>query len=74
MAFASTGKRMIEVRKIEVQTAGLLGLETGSRALFNREVALDQHGLVLEYYESWHHPDRTCLSIDLYRQVEERPV
>ena len=69
---ASTGKRMIEVRKVEKKTAGLLGLEIGSRALFNREVTRDQHGVVLEYYESWHHPDRTCLSIDLYRQVEEK--
>ena len=69
---ASTGKRMIEVRKVEGRTAELLGLEAGSRALVNREVTFDQHGVVLEYYESWHHPDRTCLSIDLYRQVEEK--
>lgn len=69
---ASTGKRMIEVRKIESETAGLLGLEIGSRALFNREVTLDQHGIVIEYCESWHHPDRTCLSIDLYRQLDEK--
>lgn len=68
---ASTGKRMIEVRKIEGDMAELLGLEIGSRALFNREVTLDQHGVVLEYYESWHHPDRTYLSIDLHRQVEK---
>lgn len=69
---ASTGKRMIEVRKVEEAMAGLLGLEIGSRALFNREVTRDQHGVVLEYYESWHHPDRTCLSIDLYRGVEDK--
>lgn len=69
---ASTGKRLIEVRKVEEGMAGLLGLEVGSRALFNREVTRDQHGTVLEYYESWHHPDRTCLSIDLYRQAENR--
>ena len=69
---ASTGKRMIEVREVEEETAGLLGLDVGSRALFNREVTRDQHGIVLEYYESWHHPDRTCLSIDVHRGHEDK--
>lgn len=38
-----------------------------SYVLFNREVTYDQNKQVLEYYESWHHPDRTRLTIDLHR-------
>ncbi len=67
---ASTGKRIIEIGKVGQSTANLLGLKPGSRALFNREVTYDQNGEVLEYYESWHHPDRTRLSIDLHRTVK----
>jgi GntR family transcriptional regulator len=38
-----------------------------SYVLFNREGTYDQNRQVLEYYESWHRPDRTRLTIDLHR-------
>ena len=44
-----------------------LQVEMNSYVLFNREVTYDQNKQVLEYYESWHHPDRTRLTIDLHR-------
>lgn len=65
---ASTGKRTIEIGRADPHVAELLELPPGERVLFNRETTFDQHGSAIEYYESWHHPDRTRLSIDLYRQ------
>jgi GntR family transcriptional regulator len=65
---ASTGKRTIEIGRPDPDVAARLQLTDYDRALFNREITYDQHGGVVEYYESWHHPERTRLSIDLYRQ------
>ena len=65
---ASTGRRTIEIGRADSHIASLLKLKRGDRVLFNRETTFDQDGKAVEYYESWHHPDRTRLSIDLYRQ------
>jgi GntR family transcriptional regulator len=65
----STGKRFIEIGKVDAHVGELLELEAGAHALFNREITFDEHGVPVEYYESWHHPDRTRLTIDLYRNV-----
>lgn len=67
---ATTGRRLLEVARTPAEVAGLLGLEPGSRAMFNREITRDQDGGVLEYYESWHHPDHTQLSIELRRDAD----
>ncbi|WP_245445988.1 GntR family transcriptional regulator [Metarhizobium album] len=64
----STGKRFIEIGRADNHIARLLEVEPGSQVLFNRELTYDQSGNAVEYYESWHHPDRTRLTIDLYRQ------
>ena len=66
---ATTGKRQVELAKLNDQrTASLLQVELGSYVLFNREVTYDQNKKVVEYYESWHHPDRTRLTIELQRR------
>ena len=66
---ATTGKRQVELARLSDQrTASLLQVDLGSYVLFNREVTFDQNRTVIEYYESWHHPDRTRLSIDLQRR------
>jgi len=67
---ASTGRRTIEIGRADERVAGLLELAPGERVLFNRETTFDQDGRAIEYYESWHHPDRTRLAIDLYRQAD----
>jgi GntR family transcriptional regulator len=65
---ATTGKRQVELARInEEAIAAQLHVEMNSYVLFNREVTYDQNKQVLEYYESWHHPDRTRLTIDLHR-------
>ena len=64
---ATTGRRLLEVGRTPGDVAELLGLEPVSRAMFNREITRDQAGDVLEYYESWHHPDHTQLAIELRR-------
>ncbi|MBN8995335.1 MAG: GntR family transcriptional regulator [Rhizobiales bacterium] len=67
-AVATTGKRQVElVRLTDEAIAAQLHVEMNSYVLFNREVTFDQNNDVLEYYESWHHPDRTRLTIDLER-------
>lgn len=67
-AVATTGRRQVElVRLGEPAIAAQLHVEMNSYVLFNREVTYDQNRRVLEYYESWHHPDRTRLTIDLQR-------
>ncbi|MGJ7038325.1 GntR family transcriptional regulator [Shinella sp. BE166] len=67
-AVATTGKRQVELARInEEAIAAQLHVEMNSYVLFNREVTYDQNKQVLEYYESWHHPDRTRLTIDLHR-------
>ena len=63
----SQGQRKIEVAKASPEVASILGLELGESVLFNREETYDQNGNVVEYYESWHHPDRTQLNIRLER-------
>lgn len=65
----STGKRLIEIGKVDSHVGELLGLAAGAQALFNRETTFDEDGIAVEYYESWHHPDRTRLTIDLYRNL-----
>lgn len=65
----STGERFIEIGKVDSHVGKLLELETGAHALFNREITFDEHGAAVEYYESWHHPDRTRLTINLYRNI-----
>ena len=67
-AVATTGKRQVELARLDDETiAAHLHVELNSYVLFNREVTYDQNKQVLEYYESWHHPDRTRLTIDLQR-------
>jgi GntR family transcriptional regulator len=66
---ASTGTRQVElVRLTDPVVAADLGVALDSYVLFNREVTYDQNKKVLEYYESWHHPDRTKLQIELQRR------
>ncbi len=65
----TSGKRFIEIGKVDAHVAALLELEAGAQALFNREITFDADGAAVEYYESWHHPDRTRLTIDLYRNI-----
>lgn len=65
----TTGKRCIEIGKVDAHVAALLELEAGAQALFNREITFDADGAAVEYYESWHHPDRTRLTIDLFRST-----
>nr|WP_246671125.1 UTRA domain-containing protein [Mesorhizobium sp. 8] len=67
-AVATTGKRQVELARIgDEAIASQLQVEMNSYVLFNREVTYDQNRQVLEYYESWHRPDRTRLTIDLHR-------
>ncbi|MCP8894814.1 GntR family transcriptional regulator [Shinella daejeonensis] len=67
-AVATTGKRQVEMARLNDESIAVqLHVEMNSYVLFNREITYDQNGKVLEYYESWHHPDRTQLSIDLQR-------
>ncbi len=67
-AIATTGKRQVELARMEDESiAAQLHVEMDSYVLFNREITYDQNEKVLEYYESWHHPDRTRLTIDLQR-------
>ena len=67
-AVATTGKRQVElVRLGDDAIASQLHVDLHSYVLFNREITCDQNGQVIEYYESWHHPDRTRLTIDLQR-------
>lgn len=67
-AVATTGKRQVELVRLNDETiAAQLHVDMNSYALFNREITFDQNNDVLEYYESWHHPDRTRLTIDLER-------
>jgi GntR family transcriptional regulator len=66
---ATTGARQVElVRLKDPQTAAHLHLDMGSYVLFNSEITYDQDKKVVEYYESWHHPDRTKLTIELQRR------
>ncbi len=68
-AVATTGRRQVELARLaDPDIAAHLRLDLHTHALFNREVTRDQHGRVMEYYESWHHPDRTRLVIDLQRR------
>jgi GntR family transcriptional regulator len=65
---ATTGKRQVElVRLKDEAVAAQLHVDVDSYVLFNREITYDQNGKVLEYYESWYHPERTRLTIDLER-------
>jgi len=67
-AIATTGKRQIEITRLKTRAiAEKLHVELGNYVIFNQEITRDQQGQVMEYYESWHHPDRTCLVIDLER-------
>lgn len=63
----SSGQRTVEIGTADEEIAGHLELSPGSHVLFNRELTYDQDARPVEYYESWHHPDRTRLTIDLYR-------
>ena len=63
----SSGQRTVEIGTADAEIAGYLGLDPGSHVLFNRELTYDQEGRPVEYYESWHHPDRTRLTIELHR-------
>ena len=67
--YASTGHRHIQVRRVPDQFATLLELTPGNRALFNQEITFDESGRPIEYYESWHHPERTQLDIQLDRGI-----
>jgi len=65
---ATTGRRQLEIVRLESQAlAEQLHVDLGSYVMFNQEMTYDQQGDVLEYYESWHHPERTRLVIDLER-------
>jgi GntR family transcriptional regulator len=67
-AVATTGQRQVELTRLDEDAiAAHLHVEPNSYVLFNREITYDQNGKALEYYESWHHPDRTRLSIQLQR-------
>ncbi len=67
-AIATTGQRQVELTRLDEDAiAAHLHVEPHSYVLFNREITYDQNGKALEYYESWHHPDRTRLSIQLQR-------
>jgi GntR family transcriptional regulator len=67
-AVATTGKRQVELLRLNDEgIAAQLHVDVDSHVLFNREITYDQNEKVLEYYESWHHPDRTRLTIDLER-------
>lgn len=67
-AVATTGKRQVELARLgDAAIAAQLHVDLDSYVLFNREITYDQNGRVMEYYESWHHPDRTRLTIDLQR-------
>jgi GntR family transcriptional regulator len=66
---ASTGTRQVElVRLDDAAIAADLQVPLDGYVLFNRELTYDQHKTVIEYYESWHHPDRTKLHIELQRK------
>lgn len=65
----SSGRRQIQVRRVPEQFATLLGLTPGDRALYNQEITFDESGKPVEYYESWHHPERTQLDIQLDRGI-----
>ncbi len=67
-AVATTGLRQVELARLDDEAiAEQLHVAMDSYVLFNREVTYDQDRNVLEYYESWHHPDRTRLTINLQR-------
>jgi len=67
-AVATTGKRQLEISRLDREDiAEKLHVDKDSYVIFNQETTYDQHKDVLEYYESWHHPDRTRLVIELER-------
>jgi GntR family transcriptional regulator len=61
----STGRRHIQIRRVPDEFATLLELTPGDRVLYNQEITFDESGSPVEYYESWHHPERTELDIKL---------
>src|SRR5690606_26692813 len=63
----ASGQRSIEIGPVDDEIGAHLGLAGGTPVLFNREISRDAGGQPVEYYESWHHPQRTRLTIDLYR-------
>jgi len=67
-AVATTGRRQLEITRLDMEEiAERLHVDKGSYVIFNQETTYDQHETVLEYYESWHHPERTRLVIELER-------
>lgn len=67
-AVATTGEREIELTRVDDDAiAAHLHIDPSGYVLFNREITRDQNGTPLEYYESWHHPERTRLRIRVQR-------